>query len=119
VEFASCSRKWDVRCSSSTPKEIAVALAEACKRRLPPQSLGHIKIIVEFTGGSIFASSTIIPPEITVQQEGSYSGGSVIVSGVLIFMGLPLELLEDVLSQSIHEAGESMGCTLMKIKKEN
>ncbi len=119
MEFTSYSGKWDVRCSSSTPEEIALALAEACKRRLPPEALGHIKIIVEFPGGSVFASSTIIPPEITVQQEGSYSGGSVRVSGVLIFMGLSIELLEDVLSKSINEAGESMGCTIIEIKKES
>lgn len=119
MEFTSYCGKWEVLCSAANPEEFATVLIQACKRRLPPEALGHIKAIVEFSGGSIFASSTIIPPEITVQVQGSYGGGGMMVHGALIFMGLSGALLKDVLSLSILEAGQSMGCTIKEIKEES
>ncbi len=112
MEFASHSKKWVVRVYPGSPEQVIKSLIDACARRFPSDALGHAKAFIEFGGGSIFASSTITSQEITIRTEGNYRGGDMILSVTLIFMGLTVEFLKEVLSQAVAEVCEDLGCTL-------
>ncbi|MEW6267597.1 MAG: hypothetical protein AB1641_31380 [Thermodesulfobacteriota bacterium] len=97
MDFASVSRQWRVRADELGPEALAELILEAVVKRLPDQALGHAKLSVDYEGGMVFASSSLIPPEITVRKRGDYAGGRMDVSLVLIFGNLEAERLSAVL----------------------
>jgi hypothetical protein len=110
MEFASHSKKWEVRTYSNTPEELIKCVLKACVGLLPDTALGHLKGFLEFEGGSVFASSSLIPPEITLRTEGEYRGGDMVLGVTLIFMDLDVEFLSDVLSRAAVVVCEQLGC---------
>jgi hypothetical protein len=117
MEFASHSKKWEVQDYSDSPEKLIKSVLSACARHLPKDTLGHMKGFLEFARGSVFASSSIIPPEITLRSEGRYSGGKMVLSVTLIFMGLDAEFLNDAVSRAAMEVCERLGCTFKEIRE--
>ncbi len=115
MEFASHSKKWEVQSCSSSPENLIRSLLNNCARHLPSDALGHLKAFLEFPGGSIFGSSILTPPEITLQSDGIYRDGDMVLSVALIFMDLKAEFLGDVLSKAVNEICETLECKLKEI----
>jgi hypothetical protein len=115
MEFASNSKKWEVSAYPGSPEKLIRALLTDCAGHLPPDALGHLKAFIEFSGGSIFGSSTLTTPEITLRSDGSYSGGNMVLSVTLIFMDLKAEFLNKVLSKAVNEVCENLGCKFKEI----
>ena len=115
MEFASNSKKWEVHAYSGSPEKLIRSLLNNCARHLPLDALGHLKAFMEFSGGSIFGSSTLTPPEITLRSDGSYSGGNMVLSVTLIFMDLKTEFLSNLLNKALDEVCENMGCKFKEI----
>jgi hypothetical protein len=110
MEFSSYSKKWEVQGCSENPEELVKSVLEACAEYLPDTALGHLKGFLEFDKGSVFASSSLIPPEITLRTEGEYNGGDMVLGATLIFMDLDVEFLSDILSRAAMEVCGQLGC---------
>lgn len=115
MEFSSYSKKWEVQGCSENPEKLIKSVLGVCAEHLPNTALGHLKGFLEFDSGSVFASSTLIPPEITLRSEGKYSGGDMVLGVTLIFMDLDVEFLSDALSTAAMEVCEHLGCKFKEI----
>lgn len=104
MNFNSAARTWVVSECPVGPELLIRSLLEAAVQHLPDESLGHAKGYAEFTGGAVFASTTLIPPDIQIRHQGDYHGGKMDINLVLIFA----ELDRDVLREAIILAGDAV-----------
>lgn len=88
MNFTSLSRRLTIVECSAGPEEVIRSLIDAVAMHLPENSLGHVKGYVEFKHGAVFASSTLIPPEVSIQKTGDYQGGGMCVNLTMIFADL-------------------------------
>ncbi|MEJ2685282.1 MAG: hypothetical protein P8Z71_12925 [Candidatus Sulfobium sp.] len=115
MEFSTYSEKWKLSECGVQPYALLRFVLEACSRRLPPDALGHAKAFAEFTGGRVFASSTLTPFGVSLRSEGYYEGGACDVGITLVFMGLTMQFLKDVLSGAANEEVlKQAGCVIIE-----
>jgi len=117
MEFSTCSEKWTLNDCRIQPSELLRLVLQACCQRLPPDALGHAKAYAEYLGGQSFASSTVTPAGVTLRDEGHYEGGAFEIGITLIFMDLPVSLLEKVLLEAADEACGQSGCLIIERKE--
>ncbi len=115
MEFSSYGKKCVVQGYKNKPEMLILEIMNACIMALPTDALGHIKSFLEYTGGSVFASSTIIPSDVTLRVNGTYGGGDMVLGMTLIFMGLKYELLSYVLTKAVKEVCRNHKCNLKEI----
>ena len=108
MEFVSVSKRWKILETQSAPEGVATSLMEQITKHLPSDALGHAKLYVEYDGGALFASTTLIPPDISIRHQGQFGGGDMTVNVTLIFGDLTKELLADALWAARREL-EAMG----------
>jgi hypothetical protein len=100
MNFTSLSRRWTIGECSARPEEVIRCLIDAVAMHLPENSLGHVKGYVEFNHGAVFASSTLIPPKVSVQKTGDYQGGGMWVNVTMIFADLSREVMTAALEMA-------------------
>lgn len=87
-------------------------------RCLPLNSLGHAKAYAQYSGGALFASTTVVPPDIGMQEQGKFQGGKVEINLALIFSDLDQETMEKAVAASRQHVREKWGCGFQEIKGE-
>jgi hypothetical protein len=112
MNFTSLSRRWTINECSARPEDVIRSLISAVVRHLPENSLGHVKGYVEFKHGAVFASSTLIPPEVILQKTGDYQGGSMWVNVTMIFFDLSREVLAAALEMAGGKLVQRWDCKL-------
>jgi hypothetical protein len=115
MEFVCLSRQWRMHPRDATPEVIIRALMEALVRNLPGQALGHAKLYAEYEAGAVFASSVVVPPDVTVQKTGTYLGGEISASITLVFADVPLQRLSDALAEAETEVQAHALCALVEV----
>ena len=115
MNYSSLCRRWRSGSCQAPPETLLKTLLASAIRKLPPGSLGHAKGYAEYSGGAVFASSTILPPEIKVQQQGKYQGGEIKINLALIFAEVEIEVLERALRAARQEAQERWSCQLQEL----
>lgn len=100
MNFTSISCRWTIEACPIRPEVLIRSLLQTTVEHLPLNSIGHVKGYAEFEQGAVFASSTIIPPDITLQQTGDYQGGIICLNIALIFSGLSREVLTRALESA-------------------
>jgi len=100
MNFASTSHRWIIEACPIRTEVLIRSLLQTTVKHLPPSSIGHIKGYAEFKQGAVFASSTIIPPDITLQQTGDYQSGIICLNIALIFSNLSREVLTRALESA-------------------
>jgi hypothetical protein len=112
MNFNSAARRWEVEACPVSPDLFIRSLLEAAVHRLPDESLGHAKGYVEFDGGAVFASSTLIPPDIQIRRQGDYHGGKMDINLVLIFADLKRDILIEAITLAGAAVAERWSCEL-------
>ncbi len=107
MNFNNLSYYWSIDSCRAEPGEVVQALISAIAKYLPDKSLGHVKGYAVFEDGTVFGSSTLIPPEVTLHQEGNYRGGGIEVYMTLIFSGLEIGTLRHALEKATEQ--EALG----------
>ena len=100
MNFNHLSYYWSIGSCRAEPGEVVQDLISAIAKYLPDKSLGHVKGYAVFDDGTVFGSSTLIPPVVTLHQEGDYRGGGIEVYMTLIFSGLDIDTLRDALEKA-------------------
>jgi hypothetical protein len=67
---------------------------------------------VEFKHGTVFASSTLIPPEVNLQKTGDYQGGSLRLNVTMIFADLSSEIMAAALEMGRKEITRRWNCQM-------
>jgi hypothetical protein len=115
MNYSSVCRRWRSGSCQAPPETLLKALLASAIKKLPEGSLGHAKGYAEYSGGAVFASSTILPPEIKMQQQGEYQGGEIKINLALIFAEMDSEVLEAALGAAHQEAQERWDCQLQEL----
>ncbi len=115
MNFTSRSCRWTITECSTRPEDLIRSLIDAVVIHLPANSLGHVKGYVEFDGGAVFASSTLIPPEVTLQQTGEYRGGRIWMNVTLVFSDLSREVMAQALELAREKTEQRWNCTMEEV----
>ncbi len=118
MNYSSACRRWRCGPCQAPPEALLNTLLASAIGQLPPGSLGHAKGYAEYAGGAIFASSTIVPPDIKIQQRGEYQGGEIRINLALIFAEMDAAILERALRAARQEAQERWDCRLQEFTGE-
>lgn len=115
MNYGCHSCRWTVTECTTRPEVLIRSLMDAVVVHLPADSLGHVKGYVAFDGGSVFASSTLIPPGVTVQQTGAYHQGEMRINVTMVFSDLSREEMARALEQAGEKIGQEWNCTLHQV----
>lgn len=115
MNFNSRSCRWTITECAARPEDLIRSLIDAVVAHLPANSLGHVKGYVEFDNGSVFASSTLIPPEVTLQQNGKYRGGGMRMNITLIFSDMGRETMARALELARKKTEQRWNCTMEEV----
>jgi len=118
MSFTNVCRCWRVIDCPASPRELLTSMLQVAVRRLPSNSLGHAKGYAQYAGGALFASTTVVPPDIGVQEQGEFQGGDVEINLVLIFSDLDQEVLEEAVAAAREHARGQWGCGFQEIQGE-
>ncbi len=118
MNFTSLSRRWTIAECSARPEDVIRSLIDTIVENLPENSLGHVKGYVEFQHGAVFASSTLIPPEVILQQTGDYQGGNMWVNVTMIFSDLSREVMAAALGMAADQIAERWNCKMNDVTGE-
>lgn len=118
MNFSSVCRRWRVVDCPALPRQILTVMLYETLVHLPSDSLGHAKGYAQYPGGALFASTTVVPPDIRVQEHGEFTGGEVEINLALIFSDLDKEVLEQAVAASRQRVEQQWGCGLIEILGE-
>ncbi len=118
MNFTSLSRRWTIAECSARPEDVIRSLIDTVVGHLPENSLGHVKGYVEFQHGTVFASSTLIPPEVILQQTGDYQGGNMWVNVTMIFSDLSREVMAAALGMAADQIAQRWNCKMNDVTGE-
>jgi hypothetical protein len=110
MNFTRLSRRWTIGECYDRPEEVIRCLIDAVAMHLPENSLGHVKGYVEFKHGAVFASSTLIPPKVSIQRTGDYQGGGMWVNVTMIFADLNREVMDAALEMAEDRIAQRWKC---------
>lgn len=119
MNFTRLSRRWTIAECSAGPEDVIRSLIDAVVGHLPENSLGHVKGYVEFQHGAVFGSSTLIPPEVILQQTGGYQGGNMRVNVTLVFSDLSREVMTAALEVAGDRIAQRWNCKMNDVTGEN
>lgn len=118
MNFSSLSRRWTITECSARPENVIRCLMDDVVEHLPENSLGHVKGYVAFQHGAVFASSTLIPPEVTLQQTGDYQGGKMRINVTMVFFDLNREVMAAALEMAGSRMAQRLNCKVNDIQGE-
>ena len=118
MNFTSLSRRWTIAECAARPEDVIRSLIDTVVENLPENSLGHVKGYVEFQHGAVFGSSTLIPPEVTIQQTGDYQGGNMWVNVTMIFSDLSREVMAAALGMAADQIAQRWNCKMNDVTGE-
>ncbi len=118
MNFTSLSRRWTIAECSAKPEDVIRTLIDTVVGHLPENSLGHVKGYVEFEHGAVFASSTLIPPEVIFQKTGEYQGGNMWVNMTLIFSDMSQEVMAAALVMAEGQITQRWDCKMDDVTGE-
>ena len=118
MNYTNVCRLWRVAESSASPRELLTTMLQEVLAHVPADSLGHAKGYAQYPGGAVFASTTVVPPEIRVQKHGEFGGGELEINLALIFSGLSRDILESAVAAAHQRAEQQWGCGLIEILGE-
>jgi hypothetical protein len=116
MEYVSASRRWKIKGAKNPLEDLVKPLMNAIIEKLPSDALGHAKFYLEYEGGALFASSTLIPPELNTRHTGEYRGGDIVANVTLIFGDLEQDLISDVLLAARRELESTGLCTVEEVE---
>ena len=119
MQFATASRRWRVTGPEAEPGELLRTILEEAVAGLPPESLGHAKGYVEHRDGVAFASTTIVPPDITVHRTSNCCGPDEIVHLTLVFADLDTGLLAGALERARARAEACWNLNLIEVQEDS
>lgn len=112
MNYACRSYRWRIRKCTARPEDLIRSLIDALVVHLSGDSLGHIKGYVAFGGGRVFASSALIPPEVSVKQTGEYHGGEMWMKVTLIFFNLSREVMDRAQELAVEKIVRLWDCAM-------
>ncbi len=115
MNYVSISCRWIVDACLARPEVLIKYFLEMAIQHLPENTLGHIKGYAEFDGGAVFASSTLIPPEVKLHQTGDYHGGKMFINVTMIFADQSHEILSQAMDLARQKTTARWHCDLKEI----
>ncbi len=116
MNFTHQSWCWRIAKCTTKPEVLLRSLIEAVVADLPANSLGHIKGYVDFDSGTVFASSTLVPPGVTLDQRGEYHQGAMQIHLTMIFYNLSQAVMAKALALAVEETQQHWDCRMREVK---